>query len=174
MRLGKTGKARLALDAVKAGGLDLRDRRILILADGKRTRAELQALLGADSGASIDRLVREGYLEEEGAAAQLPDPVPTPMSPRVATSTRRSIVAAKMYLIDMLQLQRSPTAAELRLAIQSTSDPHEIVERLLFALEYLLSVATPSYGARVFMRVGEVLPEDLLPRLERLRVALSA
>jgi hypothetical protein len=37
MRLGKTGKARLALDAVKAGGLDLRDRRILILADGKRT-----------------------------------------------------------------------------------------------------------------------------------------
>jgi len=174
MRLGKTGKARLALDAVKAGGLDLRDRRILILADGKRTRAELQALLGADSGASIDRLVREGYLEEEGAAAQLPDPVPTPMPPRVATSTRRSIVAAKMYLIDMLQLQRSPTAAELRLAIQSTSDPHEIVERLLFALEYLLSVATPSYGARVFMRVEEVLPEDLLPRLERLRVALSA
>jgi hypothetical protein len=79
-----------------------------------------------------------------------------------------------MYLIDMLQLQRSPTAAEMRLAIQSTSDPHEIVERLLVALEYLLSVATPSYGARVFMRVEEVLPEDLLPRLERLRVALSA
>lgn len=162
MRLGKTGKARLALDAVKAGGLDLRDRRILILADGKRTRAELLALLGADSGASIDRLVREGYLAEEGAERGLRPP------------TRRSLVAAKMYLIDMLQLQRTPAAAELRLAIQSTADPHEIVERLLVALEYLLSVATPSYGARVFMRVEEVLPEDLLPRLERLRVALSA
>ena len=174
MRLGKTGKARLALDAVKAGGLDLRDRRILILADGKRMRAELLVLLGADSDASIDRLVREGYLAEEGAAAQVPDPQPTPMPARVPTSTRRSIVAAKMYLIDMLQLQRSPTAAELRLAIQSTSDPHEILERLLVALEYLLSVATPSYGARVFMRVEEVLPEELLPRLERMRVALSA
>ena len=168
MRLGKTGKARLALDAVKAGGLDLRDRRILILADGKRTRAELLALLGADSGASIDRLVREGYLAEGRGAERCR------RSSHRRDPTRRSLVAAKMYLIDMLQLQRTPAAAELRLAIQSTSDPHEIVERLLVALEYLLSVATPSYGARVFMRVEEVLPEDLLPRLERLRVALSA
>ena len=172
MQLGKTEKARLALDAVKAGGLDLRDRRVLILADGKRTRAELQALLGADSGASIDRLVREGYLAEEGERGRRE--LSSLNSLRPLSQTRRSIVAAKMYLIDMLQLQRSPTAAELRLAIQSTSDPHEIVERLLVALEYMLSVATPSYGARVFMRVEEVLPEDLLPRLERLRVALSA
>jgi len=171
MRLGKTGKARLALDAVKAGGLDLRDRRILILADGKRTRAELLALLGADSGASIDRLVREGYLAEEGQEGGRRES--TELN-SLRPHTRRSIVAAKMYLIDMLQLQRTPAAAELRLAIQSTADPHEIVERLLVALEYLLSVATPSYGARVFMRVEEVLPEDLLPRLERLRVALSA
>ena len=169
MRLGKTGKARLALDAVKAGGLDLRDRRILILADGKRTRGESLALLGADSDASIDRLVREGYLAEGGRRE-----LSSLNSLRPPASTRRSIVAAKMYLIDMLQLQRSPTAAEMRLAIQSTSDPHEIVERLLVALEHLLSVATPSYGARVFMRVEEVLPEELLPRLERLRVALSA
>ena len=154
MRIGKTGKARLALDAVKAGGLDLRDRRILILADGKRTRAELLALLGAE----------EGGRRELSSLNSLRPPA----------STRRSIVAAKMYLIDMLQLQRSPTAAEMRLAIQSTSDPHEIVERLLGALEHLLSVATPSYGARVFMRVEEVLPEEWLPRLERLRVALSA
>jgi hypothetical protein len=28
-----------------------------------------------------------------------------------------------MYLIDMLQLQRTPVAAELRLALQRTSDP---------------------------------------------------
>ena len=168
MRLGKTGKARLALDAVKAGGLDLRDRRILILADGKRTRAELQALLGADSGASIDRLVREGYLEEEGAAAQLPDPVPTPMSPRVATSTRRSIVAAKMYLIDMLQLQRSPTAVELRLAIQSTSEPAALLDRLLDALHYLVGSTPPSYGERVLARFAEVVPEEALPRLPAL------
>ena len=172
MRIGKTEKARLALDVAKAGGPDLRDRRILILADGKRTRAELLALLGVDSGASIDRLVREGYLT--GDVAATPAPAPAPVTTAAASNTRRSIVAAKMYLIDMLQLQRSPAAAELRLAIQSTSDAHEIAERLIVALDYLLSATTPSYGARVFMRVEEVLPEDLLPRLERLRVALSA
>ena len=56
MRLGKTVKARDALAAGKSGALDLRDRRILILADGQRTREEVTAMLGADSAYAIDRL----------------------------------------------------------------------------------------------------------------------
>ena len=164
MRLAKTSKARDALDAGKAGAVDLRERRILILADGKRTREELVAMLGDTSAASIERLVREGYL------ASADDWVRTlpPVAPAPASAKRRSLAAAKMYLIDMLQLQRSPTAVELRLAIQSTSEPGALLDRLIDALTYLVSTSQPSYGERVLARFAEVVPEEALPRLPAL------
>ncbi|MCC8362409.1 hypothetical protein LK996_04900 [Lysobacter sp. A6] len=182
MRLAKTNKARDVLDAGKAGAVDLRDRRILILADGKRTRDELIAMLGDASAASIDRLVSGGYLASADdwgrtlppvapvprsavAAIQVPAPAPTPAA---TTTKRRSLAAAKMYLIDMLQLQRSPTAVELRLAIQSTSEPSALLDRLLEALAYLVSTSQPSYGERVLARFAEVVPEEALPRLPAL------
>src|SRR5262245_60397110 len=128
MRLSKTEKARDALDAGRAGDVDLRDRRVLILADGKRTRAELIAMLGSDRAASIDRLMQAGYLaptkdvEPEIAAPTLREMIttrelpampaasparePAPASAAAPPAKRRSLAAAKMYLIDMLQLQR--------------------------------------------------------------------
>ena len=164
MRLGKTERARAALENAKAAGLDLRDRRILILADGKRTRGDLLALLGADCGTALDRLVREGYLADPDASAAPPAPPLAPPSPLKPTSARRSLVAAKMYLIDMLQLQRTPVAAELRLALQRTSDPDRLVDCMVDALTHLLTVTPPSYGERVRTRVAEAVPEDALPR----------
>lgn len=180
MRLAKTNKARDVLDAGKAGAVDLRERRILILADGKRTRDELIGMLGETSAASIDRLVSEGYLASaDDWARTLPPvaPVPRPAvaaiqvpasAPAATTTKRRSLAAAKMYLIDMLQLQRSPTAVELRLAIQSTSEPSALLDRLLEALAYLVSTSQPSYGERVLARFAEVVPEEALPRLPAL------
>jgi hypothetical protein len=170
MRLSKTDKARDALGAGKSGALELRDRQILILADGKRTRAELIAMLGAERLASIDRLVREGFLASTDNA---PVVIPMAPAPAIAPATtppakRRSLAAAKMYLIDMLQLQRSPTAAELRLSIQSTSDPELLLQRLLEALAHLVASTPPSYGERVSARFSEVVPEEALPRLPTL------
>ena len=170
MRLSKTDKARDALGAGKAGAVELRDRQILILADGKRTRAELIAMLGAERIASIDRLVREGFLASaDDAPVVVPiAPVPSPAIASTPSAKRRSLAAAKMYLIDMLQLQRSPAAAELRLSIQSTSDPVLLLERLLEGLAYLVASTPPSYGERVSARFSEVVPEDALPRLPTL------
>ena len=177
MRLSKTDKARDALGAGKAGAVDLRDRQILILADGKRTRAELAAMLGSERVPSIDRLVREGYLaaaDDAPVVATLAPVAPTsvatapPAKASAPTAKRRSLAAAKMYLVDMLQLQRSPTAAELRLAIQATSDPAVLLERLLEAPAFLVASSTPSYGARVSARFAEVVPEEALPRLPTL------
>ena len=172
MRLAKTSKARDALDAGKAGAVDLRERRILILADGKRTREELIAMLGDTSAASIERLVREGYLASADDWVRTLPPVATAPRPAVAAvqapAKRRSLAAAKMYLIDMLQLQRSPTAVELRLAIQSTSEPGALLDRLIDALTYLVSTSQPSYGERVLARFAEVVPEEALPRLPAL------
>ena len=194
MRLGKTVKARDALAAGKSGALDLRDRRILILADGQRTRDEVTAMLGADSAHAIDRLLREGYLGvPEGAAsiaaavpfAPAPPPVvaaaiapaAAPAAPRAAPApvrARRSLAAAKMYLLDMLQLQRNGEAAALRLAIQTTSDQEVLVDRLLEAMRHLLATSTPSYGERVLQRFSEVVPEENLARVASLKDPILA
>ena len=179
--LAKTVKAREALEAGKAGAVELRDRRILILADGRRTRADLVTMLGADYATSIDRLVHDGYLwQVDGMPPPRPVPVvdvasPLPPQPQEpVTSKRRSLVAAKMYLVDMLQLQRTPTAVELRLAIQSTTDPAQLLDRLFDALDHLVASTTASYGERVRERFAEVLPDEALARLRDLQSTRSS
>ena len=87
---------------------------------------------------------------------------------------RRSLAAAKMYLLDMLQLQRNGEAAALRLAIQTTSDQEVLVDRLLEAMRHLLATSTPSYGERVLQRFSEVLPEENLARVASLKDPILA
>jgi len=89
-------------------------------------------------------------------------------APRPSSGTRRSLAASKMYLLDMLQLQRSAEAAELRAAIQC-SEPAQLVDALFQALRVLVGTSTHSYGERIVNRLAEILPEDTLPRLEALR-----
>jgi hypothetical protein len=90
------------------------------------------------------------------------------MAPRPSPGTRRSLAASKMYLLDMLQLQRSAEAAELRAAIQC-SEPAQLVDTLFQALRMLVGTSTQSYGERIVNRLAEILPEETLPRLENLR-----
>jgi hypothetical protein len=90
------------------------------------------------------------------------------MAPRPSPGTRRSLAASKMYLLDMLQLQRNAEAAELRVAIQC-SEPAQLVDTLFQALRVLVGTSTQSYGERIANRLAEILPEETLPRLEALR-----
>jgi hypothetical protein len=222
MLLNKTDKARDALGAGPSAGLALQDRRILILTDGKRSLNQVMAMLGADILPAIDRLMREGYITRDDAAATGPSaartpalggavtgllraateavqarteqiraatPVTSATTPEAATitvapvlpqiaaattaqrpssGTRRSLAASKMYLLDMLQLQRNPEAAELRAAIQC-SEPAQLVDALFQALRMLVGTSTQSYGERIVNRLAEILPEESLPRLEALR-----
>jgi hypothetical protein len=180
MQLQKTDKAREALAAGKAGAVEMRDRRILILADGRRTRDELLAMLGAEARPAIERLVQAGFLAAAGgddvrvnAERDVAPPhivreaPPAVVAP--ARASRRSLAAAKMYLLDMLQLHRTGDAAALRLAMQTTSDPGALVDRMVESTAYLLSATKASYGERVLARLSEVLPEDDLPKLAVLR-----
>ena len=89
-------------------------------------------------------------------------------SPRPA-GARRSLAACKMYLLDMLQLQRTPEAAELRAAIQCTTEPALLVDALLQALRLIVATSNASYGERVTRRLLEILPLEALPRLEAMR-----
>lgn len=192
MHLDKTDKGRKALlDGVSAG-LGLQARRILILADGRRDLPALEALLGAGIRPAIDVLLREGYLaearnggrsaREEGAGASGANanasaaaaPVAHTMQgaaspPKATANSRRSLAASKMYLLDMLQLQRTPEAAELRAAIQCASGAEGQVDALLHAVRELLASCATSYGPRVAARLEEILPEEALPRLRAIR-----
>jgi hypothetical protein len=83
--------------------------------------------------------------------------------------TRRSLVAAKMYRLDMLQLQRDPEAVELRAQMQCAVDDEALVAVLARALRALQRLSPPSYSQRVAARMAELLPEDALAQLEALR-----
>ena len=219
MLLDKTDKAREALRAGSSAGLGLQDRRILILADGRRSLDAVTALLGPEILPAVDRLLRDGYLARPGAAgttsadsvrsamagliqaateavqarteqfrgASLAPPgahpvadapaspaAPAPAAPQAAAmpragGPRRSLPACKMYLLDMLQLQRSAEAAELRTVIQCAAGEAELLEALLQALRLILASSAPGYGARVAQRLAEILPLEALPRLDALR-----
>ena len=91
---------------------------------------------------------------------------PTPQAPAAARGQRRTLVAAKMYMIDMLSLQRDPDAVERKARIQFCGNDDELVEAILDGLQVLLRLTNDSYGQRVLARLGEVLPEPLLPRLD--------
>lgn len=223
MLLNKTALARNALQAGPGAGLSLQDRRILIVTDGKRTLNEVMGLLGPDILPAIDRLIREGYIDDgrtRAAEAVAPQaaglgnaftgllraateavqarteqiragaptqPVQAPMQaapaatsapePRNATAQsasgqRRSLVAAKMYVVDMLQLQRHPDAVELKARIQFTSGQAELLDAILDGMRVLLQLTNESYGQRIVARLGEVLPTELLPQLEAAATAL--
>jgi len=224
MLLNKTALAREALHAGPGAGLSVQERRILIMTDGKRSLNEVMALLGADILPAIDRLIRDGYIDDGRAPAAAPPqgkpaqglgvalggliraatesvqarteqiraattpsrqalpaaspqtaataPVATPSPAR--NGQRRSLVAAKMYIIDMLQLQRHADAVELKARIQFTSGEPELLEAILEGMRVLLQLTNASYGQRIVARLHEVLPENLVPDLEAAAAAVGA
>lgn len=165
MLYDKTDKGREAVAAGPAAGLGLQDRRILILVDGKRSLAQLVSMLGNDIRPRVERLASDGYIATRTARARAPAPIAVP-PPAPAAGARRSLAASKMYMLDMLQLQRTPEAAELRATIQCTSEPAALVDALFAALRTIVAASAPSYGERVAGRLAEILPVEALPRLE--------
>lgn len=107
-----------------------------------------------------------------------PAPAPRHGAPEPAAAARggqrRSLVAAKMYIVDMLQLQRHPDAVDLKARIQVTSGQAELLEALLDGMRVLLQLTSESYGQRIVARLGEVLPEELLPALDAALAAWHA
>lgn len=186
MALTKTEKGRALLQQHSAT-LSLAERRALILCDGRRNRDEVVALLGPTALTALERLLDEGYLSLTGITQSAPRlvsvagtsiaskaqtaaaPVPMPSPARV--TSRRSLAASKMYLIDMLQLQRDPESVSLRAEIQTSPSEDELVYRLMKALRHLQCVATASYARRVGDRLAEILPEQYLSRLDQTRTA---
>ena len=164
----------------------MRERQALILCDGHRGLAELGALLGPDTKSQIERLCAAGYLTMTGTpiasanaqpveaarpAPQITAPIPPPAP---ATSPRRSIVAAKLYMVGMLELQRHESAASHRTRLQACQDPDATAAHILAAVHCLQRTTSSSFTKRVRERLAEVMPEPYLPALEKLDLALAS
>ena len=152
--------------------LDLRQRRALILCDGKRSLAELSGMLGNDVPELIAQLQRDGYLQVEAptapvAKAQAADPAPAQqhnaapatVPQHAPVERRRSMVAARIYVLDILALQRNPTAAQLHKLVQAAREEGDTVQALKLALSHLPAMTSDGYTQRVRGRLQEVLPE---------------
>jgi hypothetical protein len=132
--------------------------------------------------------------EESGAAAVQPGiataatpapAAPTPLAEMPAgagattaaatapAASRRSLAASKMYVMDLLQMQRDLRIAECRTEIQCAQDETATVVALLDGVRHLMPLVSESMAARILARLDEVLPEPWLPALRALQSELS-
>ncbi len=182
----KTEKAHGALRD-RPADVSVLERRILILSDGRRGDAEIADLLGSRAREALARLLRDGYLSDRDMAPAPPPPVvaiapisavavesgekPSPAG-TLAAPSRRSIAAAKMYIVDMLQLQRGSDAAAIADAIRGCRDQDELAAHMLRALRFIHGIANASMSRRVSDRLAEIMPEQYLPELDVFRDTL--
>ena len=72
------------------------------------------------------------------------------------------MVAARIYVLDILALQRNPTAAQLHKLVQAAREEGDTVQALKLALSHLPAMTSDGYAQRVRGRLQEVLPETHL------------
>jgi len=169
MQPRKTDLARTALQAHRAP-LDMRQRRLLILCDGQRSIAELTALLGQDAAAMVIQLIQGGYLVTATDAPASTPPAPAamtaPLAPSVAAASaapverRRSLVAARIYVLGILEMQRHPNAAALFRDLQQARAEGEVLRVMQSALQVLPALTSEGYCQRVRQRLMEALPVE--------------
>lgn len=159
----KTEHARTVLQGHRTA-LDMRQRRLLILCDGQRDVAALSALLGPDTPGRVAALIEAGYLQTMSGAP--PGVVPVAPPPAVAPARRRSLVAARIYLISILELQRHPEAASWLRALQQARAEADLVSAMRHAIAALPGLTSAGYAARVRERLLEVIPAEYATSLD--------
>lgn len=153
----KTDQARTALQGHRTA-LDMRQRRLLILCDGQRDLPMLTALLGQDTPAMVSALRDAGYLQADAAPAAFAESGSRQTAaPRVA-ERRRSLAAARIYLLGILELQRHAQAVAVFGELQQSRTDDEILRVMADALRRLPALTSAGYAERVRQRLLEVLP----------------
>lgn len=223
MSLVKTEKGRGAL-INRDVGLTHRERQILVMSDGKRTRQEMRKLFVADVTDDFKRLfslgmlidisetaitpanmsatgtfrtsalsdfqVQTQYKDTLGFSSTLPTALPAPSAPSApliaipqasaiglkastAPKARRSMAAAKMYMIDILQRMRDMDSPAIAVAIQTSQDEADLAANLINASRYIFKKSGGSFGHRVFDKLYETIPEIYLDEMNVLAFELE-
>lgn len=102
-----------------------------------------------------------------------PQSQPQPQPRKPAPATRRSLAVSKMYVMDLLQLQRDLRMAECRAEIQCADGEVATAVALLDGVRQMLTLVAPSYASRVIARLDETMPEEFLPALRALESEIT-
>lgn len=196
MSLVKTEKGKDALQT-RDPALSARDRQIVVLSNGERSVSTFIALMGAAVEQDIQRLMANGYLQESGLTQGRPntfgDAAPAPAAPMVDAvispeakpclpappvaapkiTSRRSLAATKMYIVDMLQLMRDMDASAMAVSVHTSANEDEFLAHLLASARLISQKSGVSYRERVISKLCEIAPEPFVPHLERLEADLD-
>lgn len=169
MLLHKTEKARLELSpGVRT--LSLRERSLLLLADGK-SLSDLQAMYNGIGAQIVDNLMRQGYLTGPAAlpAANEPPVGTIPVSTQAPSIQRpepgeslRSLAGARMYLFDTCErlfARRDPALAQqFRDALRAAKDRVSMLDVGEAMLEEVAMTAGADRAASLRERLEQLLP----------------
>lgn len=170
MLLHKTEKARLELSpGVRT--LSLRERSLLLLADGK-SLSDLQAMYNGIGAQIVDNLMRQGYLTGPAALPAANDPpagvvsasaaqIPSIQRPEPGESLR-SLAGARMYLFDTCErlfARRDPVLAQqFREALRAAKDRVSMLDVGEAMLDEVAMTAGAERAASLRERLEQLLP----------------
>ena len=172
MLLQKTEKARLELSpGVRT--LSLRERSLLLLADGKPL-SDLQAMYNGIGAQIVENLMRQGYLTGPADLPPTPEPTTsntTPTSTPTSTpsierpvpgESLRSLAGARMYLFDTCErlfARRDPVLAQhFREALRAAKDRTSMLDVGEAMFEEVALAAGAERAASLRERLGQLLP----------------
>lgn len=184
MPLQKTEKAKLEL-ASKERVLNLRERSALFLADGRKTRDEMQALL-QDDGSILKKLIADGYLLPGGAGATPIAPIafvaseaparqvavtqPAPLVEEAAKPSgdnfegKRSLATTRMFLFDICErmfVRKMPAlAAHYRDQLREARDRESMMAIARDIILNVEEIAGPERADGLSERIAMLLPPE--------------
>ena len=160
----KTDKARLELQPGRRT-LSLRERSLLLLADGKPLH-ELQAMYDGEGRQIVDALVHAGYLslpvlDEEDLSAT------APLMALAQHAPLRSLAGTRMYLFDicarMFARRNPPLAEQYRVALRGARDRWSMLDVGEALLEEVGYLAGAQRAAAIRERMVQLLPQEATP-----------
>jgi len=166
--LNKTDKGRAELQPGQRT-LGQRERAVLLVADGRKATASLQALFGGLGADIVRGLLAQGYIVDETPPAPAPTPAPEADATKGSSdafSGPRSLASARMFLFDISERMFAPRhkemAAQFRDALREARDASAM---LAVSREMLTSIEGMAGAARadaISERLAKLLPESTL------------
>lgn len=164
--LNKTDKGRAELQPGQRT-LGQRERAVLLVADGSKATASLQALFGGLGADIVHNLLASGYIVEDAPPAPVAPPEPAaPRGSVDAFSGPRSLASARMFLFDLSERMFAPRdkalASRFRDALREARDAPTM---LAVSREMLVAIEQMAGAARadaISERLAKLLPESAL------------
>lgn len=166
--LNKTDKGRAELQPGQRT-LGQRERAVLLVADGRKATASLQALFGGLGADIVHNLLANGYIVDETPPAPVAPPPPEPVATKGsvdAFSGPRSLASARMFLFDLSERMFAPRDKALALHFRDAlREARDAAAMLAVSREMLVAIERMAGAGRadaISERLAKLLPESAL------------